>query len=110
MKTINAGMLRHKVILLKKTVTGQTNSGAEVIEWLPIGNTLASFHKLSARDFIAANAAQSQVSGHFVIRYRDIADGEYRLNWRGKLYKIVAFIPDEQSGRKTLTLPVSQQL
>lgn len=107
---MNAGKYRHKVTVQKRTVTGQTSTGAEIVDWITAFPTRAGFNKLSARDFIAANANQSQIIGNFTIRYRDIADGEYRLLWRGKAYKIIAFLPDETSGFKELTLPVSQDI
>ncbi|TVP11801.1 phage head closure protein [Shewanella sp. KCT] len=107
---MNAGKYRHRIQVQKRTVTGQSSAGAEIVDWPEAFNTRGSFSKLSAKDFIAANASQSQIIGQFTIRYRDISEGEYRLVWRGRTYKIIAFLPDRDSGRKELTLPISQDI
>ncbi len=107
---INAGHYRHAIIVKKRVVTGQTNSGAEIEEWQKVFMTRGKFNKLSARDLIAANAVQSKIVGQFTIRYRDITNGEYRLYWRDKVYKIIEFLPDNRSGRRELILPISQDL
>ncbi len=106
----NSGQYRHTIVVKKRTITGQTSSGAEIEEWLQVFMTRGKFYKLSARDLIAANAVQSKIVGQFIIRYRDIAEGEYRLYWRDKVYKIIEFLPDNTSGRRELILPISQDL
>lgn len=107
---MSAGAYRHKIEVERKVVTGQNSSGAEQVEWQLAFTTLAKYKALSVRDFIAASAAKSQISGKFTIRYRDIEPGVYRLLWRGVIYKIHGFLPDEKSGRESLTIPVSQDI
>lgn len=107
---MTAGNYRHRITVEKKVSTGQSSSGAEQYEWQPVFSTRAKYQSLSVRDFVAAAASQTQISGQFTIRYRELTAGEYRLIWRNTIYSILDFLPDEQSGRKTLTLPVKQQI
>ncbi len=107
---MNAGKYRHRITVEKKVITGQSPSGSEITEWQPAFTTRAGYSALSVRDFVAAAASQTQISGKFTIRYREIPAGKYRLNWRGTHYHILDFLPDEKTGREELTLPVAQDI
>ena len=67
---------------------------------------------LSARAFIAAQAAQSEVTGQLVMRYRPSlqVDSTMRIRHGGKIYNIEGVLPDNESGREHITLPYSEGL
>lgn len=62
----------------------------------------------SAREFIAANAQQSEVRGRIVIRSRSDIDATMRIIHRGMAYQILGVLPDPVNGLEYMTLPVSQ--
>ncbi len=75
------------------------------MEWARVW---AGIEPLSARDFIAAQAVQSEVTARIVIRYREGVTAAMRIKHAGRLYTIHGVLPDAKSGREYLTLPVSE--
>lgn len=105
---IKAGKLRHRVKfqapgLVQDPVTGEMLPG-----WTDFTSAWASIEPLSARDFIAAQANQSEITARIVIRYRPGILPTMRILHRGKVYAIQGALPDAKSGLEYLTLPVSE--
>lgn len=109
---MQAGKLRHRIQLQLQVLGQDPETGASVLVWqdwpAPGKKLFASIEPLSARDFIAAQAAQSEITARIVIRYRDGVLSTMRALYRGKIYSIHAPLPDPVSGREYLTLPVSE--
>ena len=112
MMTLPAGKLRHRVLLARPTHTQNTTTGEQTTVWVSEGTVSASIEPLSAKEFIAAQAMQSQIDTRITIRYRD----DVAANWRathmvngvaGKVYNIHGVLADKDSGREYLTLPCS---
>ncbi len=78
--------------------------------WVPVWeNVAASVEPLSARDLIAAQAGQSEVSGRMVIRYRAGVLPTMRILHRGDVYNIQGQpMPDPVSGLEYLTILVAK--
>lgn len=108
MAGIASGKLRHKVALQKQVRTQDPETGAMVTTWQTVANVWASVEPLSAREFIAAQAAQSAVSARIVIRHRPDVDATMRILHRGRIYNIEGVLADPRSGREYLTLPCSE--
>lgn len=106
MSTI-AYKLRHRVTLQKFTQT-RDEMGAVVETWVDVATVWASIEPLSAREFIAAQSAQSEVSARIVIRYREGVMAKMRILHGSRIYNIEGVLPDPRSGREYLTLPVSE--
>lgn len=109
---MQAGKLRHR-IQLQQLVDGQDpESGAAIKAWqdwpAPGKKLWASIEPLSARDFIAAQAGQSEITARIVIRQREGVLPTMRALHRGRVYAIQGVLPDPVSGREYLTLPVSE--
>jgi SPP1 family predicted phage head-tail adaptor len=69
----------------------------------------ASVTPLSARDLIAAQAAQSEASARIVIRYRAGVLPTMRIIHRGEVYDIKGPpLPDPDSGLEYLTILVAK--
>lgn len=77
-------------------------------DWSNVANIWASIEPLSGREFIAAQAGQSEIAARIVIRYRDGVDATQRILYRGKIYNIHGVLADVKSGLEYLTLPVSE--
>jgi|SRR5690625_144321 len=106
--SIASGKLRHKVALQKQIRTQDPVTGAMKTTWQTVAAVWASVEPLSAREFIAAQAAQSAVSARIVIRHRSDVDATMRILHRGRIYNIEGVLADPRSGREYLTLPCSE--
>lgn len=101
-----AGKLRHRVSLQQQVHTQNPVTGEIVITWLEIAEIWAAIEPLSAREFIAAQATQSQVTGKLVIRERTI-DASMRIVHGTTVYNLHGVLRDPLSGREYITIPVS---
>ena len=105
---MRAGKLRHKVMIQAPGLTQDPVSGDMVPGWADFASVFASIEPLSARDFIAAQANQSEITARIVIRYREGILPTMRILHRGKVYAIQGALPDAHSGLEYITLPVSE--
>ena len=105
---MRAGSLRHRITIQRSEPKQDPNTGAMTQAWVDVATTWASIEPLSARDFIAASAAQSEISARIVIRYRPGIDSTMRILEGGRIFNIKGVLPDANSGREYLTLPVSE--
>jgi SPP1 family predicted phage head-tail adaptor len=105
--SLDAGLLRHRVTFqsLSRTLD---SAGDTVEEWVDDFTVWASVEPLSAREFVASQAVQSQVTARITIRYRAGIVATQRILFRGKVYNIAGTLADKDSGLEYLTLPVSE--
>lgn len=106
--TLASGSLRHKVQLQQPVVAQDQNTGEMETTWQTIATPWAEIVPMSAREFVAAAAEQSEVRGRIVIRYRDGVDATMRVVHRGKWYAIHGVLEDKVSGLEYLTLMVAE--
>lgn len=105
MSGVAAGELRHKVQLQSRGEdTQDPETGEMVPNWGTIAEPWAQIVPMSAREFNAAGAEQSEVRGRIVIRYRGDVDASMRIVYRGKWYGIFGVMEDAESGKEHLTL------
>lgn len=103
-----AGRLRHRVTI-QSPVVEQDSNGSPVTNWVDTWvNVPAAIEPLSAREFIAAQAAQSEVKARIVIRWRPGLSATQRILHNGKIYNPAGWLPDPESGREYVTAPVSE--
>jgi SPP1 family predicted phage head-tail adaptor len=102
------GKLRHRVTVERKVRVRDPVTGGWSEAWVELARPMASIEPLSAREFIAAQAGQSEVTARIQIRYRSDVDATMRILYRGKVYNIHGPLPDAKSGLEYLTLPVSE--
>ncbi len=106
---LNAGRLRHRVDIQSKQQVQDPVTGEMTVSWVTVWPRVpAAVEPLSAREFIAAQATQSQVVARITIRYRDGLDASMRILHKGKIYNPAGWLPDKDSGLEYLTAPVSQ--
>ena len=105
---LKAGNLRHRVTLQRKQQTQNPQTGAMVTTWVTEATVPAAVEPLSAREFIAAQAVQSDVSVRIRVRYRPGITSAMRLLHDGKVYGITGVLADKDSGREYLTLPCAE--
>ena len=102
------GKLRHRITLQRPGLSQDPQTGEMIPGWQDVAPAWASIEPLSAREFIAAHAGQSEVTARIVIRYRADVDATMRALHRGKVYNIHGVLADPKSGLEYLTLSVSE--
>ena len=102
------GKLRHRVTIERPGLTQDPATGEMIPGWQKVKTVWASVEPLSAREFIAAGADQAELSAKIIIRHRDDIAPDMRIVHRGKVYNIQDVLPDPESGRHYLTIPVSE--
>lgn len=106
--SLDAGRLRHRVVIEQKTTTRDPDTGAPITAWVTFATVWAEVAPLSAKEFIAAQAMQSEVSARITIRYLPGLLAAMRVLFRGQVYNIAGVLPDNVSGLEYITLPVVQ--
>lgn len=107
---MKAGSLRHPIeiqhlITMRDPETGEFGDPS----WQVFANTWASVEPLSAKDLIAAKAAQSEATARILIRYRRDVLPTMRIVHRGQVYSIEGPpLEDDKSGLEYLTILVSK--
>lgn len=105
---MQAGKLRHRVTLQKPVKTQSPSTGAVINTWEDVAVLWADVVDLSAREFIAAQAAQSEITTRITVRHRNDVTSKHRILFRGRVYNIHGALADDKSGLEYLTLPCSQ--
>lgn len=114
---MNRGRLRHRIRL--ERLVDATDTSGDVVQnpetgevpqsWQLVAEVWAAIEPVSAREFIASQAKQAEVVARVVIEFREI-DPAWRIVHNGKVYNITGILPDKDSGRDYITMPVSAGL
>lgn len=105
---MRAGKLRHRITIQQPGLYQDPQTGEMISGWATVWDKVpASVEPLSAREFIAAQAGQSEVTARIVIRYREGVLPTMRILHRGTVYNIQGVLADADSGREYITMPVS---
>lgn len=117
--SIEAGRLRHRIrieklvdLLDSNGETIQDDTGEVARAWVEVATVWAAIEPLSAREFIASQATQSQITARVVIRFREGLNAAMRLvhvrrNMADVIYNPHGFLADKDSGLEYMTIPVS---
>lgn len=105
---MQAGKLRHRISLQKPVKVQSPTTGAIVNSWQEVTTLWADIAPLSAREFVAAQATQSQVTARITIRFRNDVTAKHRIVHGQKIFNIEGVLADDKSGRDYLTLPCSE--
>lgn len=117
---ISSGRLCHQVRIERRTATLDSSgevqqdetTGQVFYDWEEVATVWAAIEPLSAREFSASQADQSQIVARIVMRYRDDVDGAVRLvhvrtGRPDVIYNPTGFLPDKESGLEYMTAPVT---
>ena len=109
-KTLTAGMLRHRVAFDRQDNEQDQTTGAITTSWTEIAPSVpASVEPLSGREYIAAAQTGSTVSARITIRFRADLNAAMRVRHDSTTYRIKAILPDHKSGREWQTLLVESE-
>jgi SPP1 family predicted phage head-tail adaptor len=110
---INAGRLRHVVEIQHAVQTQDSTTGGMVDAWQTVtgcSTVPAEIHYLSAKEFVSSNAMQSEIVARITIRNRPGLNVKMRIIGMGKTFNIHGILPDLETGKTWLTIPVSEVL
>ena len=92
---MNAGRLRHRIVIEQQVKARDATSGAETITWQTYQASVpAELMPMSGKEFQAANAQQSETLTRCLIRYLPGLDETMRVTHDGVEYNIRAILPD----------------
>lgn len=99
---MRSGMLRHRVTL-QRFQQGQDAYGGPVETWEDVATVWASLEAMNGREFFASKQAQSEVTQRIRIRYRADVTADMRVVHGGRVFGIVAPLPDNR-GRELVLM------
>lgn len=112
-----AGRFRHRVDI-EYPIESQDGTGQPVKSWLPFAlGVPAEIAAVSAREFIAGGSEQAKIVARIRIRFRPGIDATMRCKHKVAedssgpvydIYNIEGALPDPDSGRCFILLPVSK--
>lgn len=105
---MQAGKLNKRILLQRPVKVQSPTTGAVTDDWADVKKLWASVVDLSARDLVAAQAGQSEVTTRITIRWRDDITDKHRIIYRNRIYNIAGVLEDDKSGKEYLTLPCSR--
>lgn len=105
---IQSGRLRHRVKIQSPSETQNPVTGEVVLGWADVATVWAEVAPLSAREFVAAQSIQSEISTRITIRHRDGLSPDMRILHKGKVYNPHGFLSDADSGLEYITIPCSE--
>lgn len=105
---MHAGRLRHRVSLQEQVETRDDETGAVIVSWQEFAKAWSAIEPLSAREFVASQAVQSEVVARITMRYRNDVTAKNRIVHNGRIYNIEGVLSDKDSGLEYMTLPCSE--
>lgn len=100
---MRAGSLRHRVMLQRQPVVVDDYGGAvKDAPWEDVATVWASLEAVSGREFFASQQVQSEVTHKITIRFRPGVAADMRIVYGGRVFGIVAPLPDNRGTRLVL--------
>ncbi|MFO1212802.1 MAG: phage head closure protein [Paenacidovorax caeni] len=100
---MQAGRLDQRVTVEQFTTT--TDSWGQPVEkWAPMFTCWAAVEPLTGREFIAAQAAQSEVTARIRMRFRPWMTAQDRVIHNGTIYSIESVIDQRSQGRELVLM------
>ena len=100
---MRAGMLRHRVTIQRQElVFGKFGAPLHDKVWENVATVWASLEAMSGREFFASQQVQSEVTHKVTIRFRPGVAADMRIVHGGRVFGIVAPLPDNRGTRLVL--------
>jgi len=84
---VRAGLLRHRVVIQRATLT-KDSVGGDVESWGTLAEVWGEVRPLSGREALEAQRITSTASHFITIRYRTDVTPLMRVVWRGRTFEI----------------------
>ena len=100
---MRAGMLRHRVTIQRQEIVfGKFGAPLHDKVWENVATVWASLEAVSGREFFASQQVQSEVTHKVTIRFRPGVAADMRIVHGGRVFGIVAPLPDNRGTRLVL--------
>ena len=100
---MRAGMLRHRVTIQRQEIVfGKFGAPLHDKVWENVATVWASLEAMSGREFFASQQVQSEVTHKVTIRFRPGVAADMRIVYGGRVFGIVAPLPDNRGTRLVL--------
>src|SRR5687768_18306382 len=97
--SLDPGELRHRITIQRAIQQQDPVTGELTTNWVAVATNIAAAIKPSSvREFVAAQAMQSQVTARIVIRYRTGLTAQMRILHGSKIYNPQGWLADPDSG------------
>ncbi len=104
---MNRGECRDRITIEYPAPMQNSTTGEITYTWTFKCKAWANIQYLSARELMAAQQLSSVVVARMTIPWRGDLNANMRILHGGLTYNIAGLIPDNDSGREWLTIPVS---
>ena len=98
---MNAGKLRHRVTIKRKTVARDTY-GAETVTWVDVTTVYAEVKPIGGREYYGAGQTLAESTFTVTIRYRSDIRPAWQLAYGTRTFEIQTVIPDEKNAMMIL--------
>ena len=89
---MRAGRLRDQITIQQKGTVTRDAAGGEIYSWTTFATVWADPNPLKVREYIAAKAAQVDLSAQFDIRYLSGVTNNMRVLWNNAGYPIESVV------------------
>lgn len=104
---LQAGKLRHRLKFYQSTPIRSATGALKTQKWEHVRTLWGQFSPLSAKEIMANQAVNNQITARVKIRHRTDITADMRIEHIGKMYEIVGEpLADNETGRQWLTLLV----
>ena len=104
-----AGQYRHRIDIQDWVAVRDPETGGFTESWVTVfANVPARIADASGREFLAAEAIQSEIVCRMTIRARPGLNAKQRILHNGDIYNVHAWLRDQDSGRDYLSAPCSR--
>jgi len=97
-------MKLNKIIVIESSAMGTDAYGGETLVWSEFTTVWAAVYPIKGRELIAAQAAQSQLTTTFEIRYWKGVVADMRILYDGNYYEIESVIDPQEKHLKMLIM------
>lgn len=107
-RRLRAGSLRQLVTLMALQTTQDNSDGQITEEYVAVADVWADVRMVSGKEYVSADARQSNIVATVRIRYRADIVPSMRLQYRGRTLLVVAILDDPFTGSEWITLACSE--
>jgi SPP1 family predicted phage head-tail adaptor len=98
---MNAGKLRHRVTIQRKTVTRDTQGG-NVVTWTDVATVWADVQPVGGSERYGAGQALSDSTYTIVMRYREDVIPAWRMTQARRTFDVQVVVPDRKNRQLTI--------
>lgn len=98
---MNAGTLRHRVTIQRKTVT-RDSYGGETVTWTDVATVWAMVKPIGGREYYGAGQTLAESTYTVTMRYRADVIPAWRLEYGTRVFDVQAVVPDEKNSMLTI--------